>query len=508
MSTGPLLHFTPKEGFLNDPNGLVQSNGLWHLFFQWNPTALEAGNQHWGHAISRNLYNWNHLPTALFPNEDGGLIFSGSAVVDKHNTSGLFKDSHGRIPTNTEGRIVLIYTTHYDDLETQNIAYSPDGGITFIKYENNPVININESQFRDPKVFWHEETKHWVMVVALAQKLRIAIFRSSNLKNWEKVSEFGPAGLLGIQYECPDLFRLPIENTEDHRWIMVVSINPGSHINGGSMIQYFIGDFDGITFTPIDKIARIFDYGSDFYAAQTFSNVPNNQVISIGWANNWSYASDVPAKQYRGIMSCPRELSLRSMPVNSEAQELVLVQRPYNTEALKHPLSEPYPLALETVSEFPPTSICGTRFYLCATIPVSATDSEKLEFMRLRWSATSDVLGNKQYIELGYRFSDGAVYIDRGSSEASWKNPMYSERSISNLPAILIDDKMMVDFGILMDQSVVEVYGNHGGKVFTNTYHFSEGSEDSPLKYYYLALPRAAKLVKANVLPLFTKVPK
>ncbi|EPX72125.1 beta-fructofuranosidase-like protein [Schizosaccharomyces octosporus yFS286] len=508
MSTRPCLHFTPQEGFMNDPNGLVQSNGLWHLFYQWNPTGMEAGNQHWGHAISRNLYNWNHLPVALYPNEDGGLMFSGSAVIDKDNTSGFFKDSHGRIPTNTDGRIVLIYTTHYDDRETQNIAYSQDGGITFIKYENNPIIDLNESQFRDPKVFWHEDTKHWVMVVALAQKFRIAIFRSSNLKNWEKVSEFGPAGILGSQYECPDLFRLPIENTEDHRWVLVVSVNPGSPINGGSITQYFIGEFDGITFTPIDKTARIFDHGNDFYASQTFSNVLNNQVISMGWASNWSYANKVPAEKYRGMLTCPRELSLRSMPLNPEAQELVLVQRPCNTEALKHPLSEPYPLELQNVAEFPPTFMCGSRFYLCATIPLSAAESEKLEFLRLRWSATSDVLNSKQYVELGYRFSDGAVYIDRGSCETSWKDPMYSERSVSNLPPIVIDDKLMVDLGILMDHSIVEVYGNHGGKVFTNTYRFSEEVEGSPLKYYYLELPQAAKMVKANVLPLFTKIPK
>ncbi len=318
----PFYHFTPKKGWMNDPNGMFFYNGYYHLYFQHYPDDNVWGPMHWGHAISTDLLTWREQPIALHPDELG-YIFSGSAVVDEHNTSGFGKDG---IPP-----IVAIFTYHdpikakegKTDAQTQGIAYSLDEGLTFIKYEGNPVINnpgIND--FRDPKVSWHEDDKKWVMVLAAHDRLKY--YESKDLKKWKFLSDFGEdidkkIGAHGGVWECPDLIKLPVEGTNEFKWVQFVSINPGGP-NGGSSTQYFVGDFDGKTFT-MDKEFELalqkrhnfwLDFGRDNYAGVTWSNIETKDKgkLFIGWMSNWDYANQVPTETWRSAMTIPRELKL------------------------------------------------------------------------------------------------------------------------------------------------------------------------------------------------------
>ena len=262
----PGFHFTPARNFMNDPNGLVYYKGEYHLFYQHNPFGEKWGHMSWGHAVSSDMLHWQHLPVAI-PEGDGVMIFSGSAVVDWHNSSG-FCQPHGH----DLSCLVAIYTSQEKEKETQSIAYSQDRGRTWTKYAGNPVIDPNLKNFRDPKVFWHEATSRWVMVTVLADRHKVRFYGSPDLKKWDVLSEFGPAGATGGVWECPDLFPLPVDNDAGKtRWVLDVNLNPGG-IAGGSGDQYFIGSFDGTRFTndnPPDRTLWA-DYGKDFYASSSF----------------------------------------------------------------------------------------------------------------------------------------------------------------------------------------------------------------------------------------------
>ncbi|UGU14925.1 glycoside hydrolase family 32 protein [Sinomicrobium kalidii] len=314
----PNFHFTPEEKWMNDPNGMFYYNGYYHLFFQHYPDSTVWGPMHWGHAVSTDLLNWKELPIALYPGEEG-YIFSGSAVVDHDNTSGL---SDGRTPP-----VVAMYTIHDPkkrdndqiDVETQGIAYSTDEGMTWTKYANNPVIeNPGIRDFRDPKVVRDTLRNQWVMV--LAAQDRAKFYRSDNLKDWEFLSDFGTdTGAHGGVWECPDFFPMTVEETGETKWVLIQSLNPGGP-NGGSATQYFVGDFDGTTFTPdpgfeaeLNKRKAFWiDYGRDNYAGVTWSGVPdsNGRKLFIGWMSNWEYAQQVPTTTWRSAMTLPRELQL------------------------------------------------------------------------------------------------------------------------------------------------------------------------------------------------------
>ena len=237
----PQFHFTPEKNWMNDPNGMVFYEGEYHLFYQYNPFGDKWGHMSWGHAVSPDLVHWQHLPLAL-AEENGVMIFSGSAVVDWNNTSGFGKD--GRPP------LVAIYTGHYTDkpLQNQNLAYSNDKGRTWTKFPGNPVLDIGQRDFRDPKVFWHEPTRQWVMVVSLPTEHKVRFYASPNLKEWTHLSDFGPAGCTQGIWECPDLFSLAVDgNTNQTQWVLIVNLNPGGPA-GGSGCQYFVGQFDGQRF--------------------------------------------------------------------------------------------------------------------------------------------------------------------------------------------------------------------------------------------------------------------
>lgn len=302
-------HFSPQEKWMNDPNGLVYHDGIYHLFYQYYPDDIVWGPMHWGHATSKDMVYWEHRPIALYPDEHG-LIFSGSAVVDKDNTSGFGKN--GKIP------LVAIFTYHLmkgekagrNDFQTQGIAYSLDNGATWEKYAGNPVIgNEGIRDFRDPKVFWHEDTQNWIMALVAGDHAKF--YRSKNLKDWEHTGDFGKLqGAHGGVWECPDLFPLQVEGSDEEKWVLIISINPGAP-NGGSGTQYFIGDFDGERFVSEQNEPKWLDYGTDNYAGVTYNNTPNGERIFIGWMSNWDYARDTPSDKWRSAMTVPRKLSLR-----------------------------------------------------------------------------------------------------------------------------------------------------------------------------------------------------
>ena len=293
----PHFHFSPEYGWMNDPNGLVYLDGEYHLFYQYNPYGNMWGNMHWGHAVSTDLTSWTYLPTTLTP-DSLGAIFSGSAVIDVNNTAGFGKNA-----------MVAIYTSA-GKTQQQSIAYSTDKGRTFTKYAGNPVlVNPGIVDFRDPKVSWNEQSKQWVM--ALATKQTITFYGSPDLKNWSKLSEFGnEKGAHGGVWECPDLF--PLSYDGKTKWVLLVSINPGG-TNGGSATQYFIGNFDGKTFSADALPYPLWlDYGRDNYAGVTFNNIPktDGRRIFMGWMSNWDYANQVPTKGFRSANTTARELAI------------------------------------------------------------------------------------------------------------------------------------------------------------------------------------------------------
>lgn len=314
----PRFHFTPPRHWMNDPNGLVYAAGEYHLFYQFNPFGDRWGHMSWGHAVSRDLVRWRHLPVAL-PEADGVMMFSGSAVVDRRNTSGL--GSPTRPP------LVAIYTGHREGRQDQRLAYSRDRGRTWVQLPENPVLDLGLADFRDPKVRWHEPTGKWVMTVALSTEKKVHFYVSPDLRHWAYAGEFGPAGSTEGLWECPDLFPLEIQGGGT-RWVLVVNINPGGPA-GGSGCQYFTGEFDGARFTadPIRSEGGTLwaDYGADFYAAVTWSDIParDGRRLWLGWMSNWQYAQEVPTAPWRSAMTIPRELGLRRT-----SQGLRLTQTP------------------------------------------------------------------------------------------------------------------------------------------------------------------------------------
>lgn len=294
----PVFHHTPQYGWMNDPNGMFYKDGEYHLYFQYNPYGSMWGNMSWGHSRSKDLVNWKHEPVALVP--DGlGMIFSGSCVVDKDNTAGFGKDA-----------VIALYTSA-DASQIQSLAYSTDNGKTFQTYKGNPVIT-SDKECRDPKVFWHAGSGKWILILASALEKEMWIYSSSDLKNWTKESSFGKGyGAQDGVWECPDLMELPVRGTGLKKWVLICNINPGGPF-GGSAAQYFVGDFNGKTFTCDTKpeVTKWLDYGKDHYAAVSWSNAPDNRHTIIAWMSNWQYANNVPTRQFRSANSLPRDLEL------------------------------------------------------------------------------------------------------------------------------------------------------------------------------------------------------
>lgn len=334
----PQFHFSPEKNWTNDPNGLVYYHGEYHLFYQHFPNDIVWGPMHWGHAISKDLVHWEHLPIALYP-DSLGYIFSGSVVVDWKNSSGL--------GTKSKPPLVAIYTYHdqvKDDkgeqCQSQGVAYSLDSGRTWTKHKSNPVLKSpGVWAFRDPKVRWFERTQRWVMALTGGDHIRF--YSSTNLLNWKFESEFGKeAGFHGGTWECPDLVPIRVPTTGETKWVLIVSIYPGG-INGASGTQYFTGDFDGKTFTPDSRESKWLDYGPDNYAGITWSDLPerDQRQIFLGWMSNWQYADKIPTTPWRNAMTLPRQLTLKKLAsgyvLHSFPVEEVTKLRSKTTDVLK-----------------------------------------------------------------------------------------------------------------------------------------------------------------------------
>jgi fructan beta-fructosidase len=432
----PQVHFTPARYFMNDPNGLVYFEGEYHLFYQYNPFGPKWGHMSWGHAVSRDMLHWEHLPVAL-TEQDGIMIFSGSVVVDR-NTSGLCGAAHSCL--------VAIYTGHRADRQTQNLAFSTDRGRTWTKFAGNPVIDLGLKDFRDPKVFWHDASRRWVMVAALPDQHKVRFFGSGDLKKWEALSDFGPAGATGGVWECPDLFPLRVDGRpDDIRWVLDVDINPGA-LAGGSGGQYFVGRFDGTRFTDEQPEVRPswVDYGKDFYATTSFSDIPSadGRRIWMGWISNWMYANDEPTNTWRGAQSVPRALGLQRTPAG-----LRLVQVPIaELAALRAPGA-------------PVTLTGSTRLPAAAEIEIVATTGDwKTAALRLYNDAGEEAI-------VGFTTDPAEVFVDRrkARSPSSPAHAAYTSRDAG--PARPRDGRLRAT--LLFDRSVIEVFVNDGETVLT-----------------------------------------
>jgi len=444
----PQYHFSPDSMWMNDPNGLFYLDGIYHMFYQYHPYSTQWGPMHWGHAISNDLMHWEDLPIALFP-DSLGTIFSGTAVLDRFNTSGF--------ATGKEIPIVAAYSIH-DSLNRQHqgIAFSNDKGMTWEKYSGNPVItNPGRADFRDPKVFWHEESKSWIMVLAVGN--HVEFYRSPDLKNWTYVSGFGwkEGGHDGI-WECPDLFRLRIPGSAaSSKWVLLVSTSNGAP-NGGSGIQYFIGSFNGSYFINDNsaETTRWLDYGTDIYAGASWSGIPqyDGRRIFIAWMNNTSYAGAIPTTTWRGSMTLPRKLTLfetatglevASVPVR-ETQKILGPEITIPVTEISGSLASPADLPDLSRSRI----TCS--FALDSTLTASGFG---LQFT----STEGDTL------ELGYQPKSRQIYLDRSAcGDTSFSNKFTPIVKAESLPGW-----KDITFEVYTDRSSVECFINGGQRVLT-----------------------------------------
>ncbi len=435
----PQFHFSPSSNWCNDPNGLVYNNGLYHLFYQHNPFGNQWGHMTWAHASSKDLLHWKHLPIAI-PEENGIMIFSGTCVVDKKNTSGFGKD--GKIP------MVAVYTGHIENVsQTQNIAYSLNEGKTWTKYANNPILDLHKKDFRDPKIFWQQNKNYWVMAVMMPVEHIVQFYSSANLKDWTHLSDFGPIGDTSGVWECPDLTQVPVEgNPNKKKWLLQMSQNES--------MQYFVGTFDGVSFTNENTTKEILrpDYGSDYYAAITYNQLPASHLpTAIGWANNWNYANDIPTNPWKSAMAIPRTLSIKK--VNGQ---WILLQKPIaGLDALR-----------KNNKLLPNENIENNKILLQPKSNQFEFDLSITPSLKNTISGVRIKVGKDAYFEIGYNNSKQLLYIDRSKTGDNSFNDKFKKMSYYEKKISLNDNK--VDLQIFVDHSIVEVFVNGGEAVFTS----------------------------------------
>ncbi|MEL6717770.1 MAG: glycoside hydrolase family 32 protein [Bacteroidota bacterium] len=465
----PQFHFSPETMWMNDPNGMVYYEGEYHLFYQYHPESTVWRPMHWGHAVSKDLVHWEHLPIALYP-DSLGLIFSGSAVVDWKNTTNF-----GSIENPP---LVAIFTHHLmegeksgrDDFQYQSIAYSNDKGRTWTKYEGNPVIsNPGIRDFRDPKVIWHEASERWVMV--FAAKDRVKIYSSQDLKDWQFESDFGVGYGMSALWECPELFPIQVEGTDDEKWVMIVSVQSNAP-NGGSGTQYFIGDFDGKNFTSDYPPAKVLwlDWGKDNYAGVTFSDIPDEdgRRILIGWMSNWQYAQQVPTKEWRSAMTLPRKLELKN--INNELR------------LCSSPVSELEQLRSHT------TTIKNVDFSL--DLPNGLVELDLMYNNDYEDDIVLALLNDEgERVEFGYDARVNSYFVDRkyagddSFSEDFAGAAHYAERRIED---------QTIHLHIFVDHSSIEIFADDGEMVMTETFFPEE-------KFNRLMIGTTAKLIEGKM---------
>jgi fructan beta-fructosidase len=441
----PSYHFAPARNWMNDPNGLVYYDGEYHLFYQYNPYGDRWGHMSWGHAVSRDLLTWTELPVALPETEV--MAFSGSAVIDWRNTSGFGQ----------KGKPAMVaFYTGYDpktNNQSQYVAYSNDRGRTFKRY--GKVLDIASTEFRDPKVFWHAGSNRWIMLTVRAVENRLSIYTSTDLKTWTHASDFGPAGARGKNWECPDLFELPVEGGApgEKKWVLGINLGD-SGVAGGSGGQYFVGSFDGQIFTPDPTWGpepQWMDFGADFYAAVSWNDLPKSDPrrIWIGWANDWRYANQIPTYPARGLMSLPRTVSLKKTNDGYRISQAPIREvqqwRTTHRDAADLALSET-PIALP---------IDGSRIE--AIFDIDARSAEQVAIV------LSDELGYETIIGLNPPVNE--VFVDRTRSGPHFHDA-FPERHIA--PVDLTSGKVRLH--VYVDESIVEVYINDGTKVITDRF--------------------------------------
>ncbi|MDG2396649.1 MAG: glycoside hydrolase family 32 protein [Flavobacteriaceae bacterium] len=460
----PQFHFSPKLGWMNDPNGMFYINGDYHLFYQYYPDDNVWGPMHWGHAVSKDLIHWKNEPIAIYP-DGNNYIFSGSAIVDQENKSGL---GNGVNPP------ILAYYTNHDmllerfwngskdslfiDVETQHLAYSQDLGKTWVKYNNNPVIkNPGYRDYRDPKVTWLKEQEKWI--ISLAARDRIMFYSSKNLIEWEYLSDFKNIGERNGVWECPDLFPL-IDENGNKKWILFVSINKNSP-NGGSGTQYFIGDFDGESFKIDDNFlgdnnSIWIDYGSDNYAGVTWNNTPNNFKSRkfIGWMSNWRYGQVVPTFKWRSAMTIPRNISLYL----DEEKRYRIKFNPISLEKIVSKSNSSH-------NKKNKIKISGNqnRFFI--------SDISSNEF---------DIKFSNNEEDLSIKFSSNTFEIDRSNfnyksinpdPKRTYKKEIFENSFIKNQTAKYNSEVKSIE--IILDKSSIELFINDGELVMTDVFFYN-----------------------------------
>lgn len=456
----PQLHFSPEKKWMNDPNGMVYYEGEYHLFFQYYPDDTIWGPMHWGHAVSKDLIHWEQLPIALYPDKNG-YIFSGSAVIDWKNRSGLGENG---IPP-----MVAVFTYHnsekeklgLDNFQTQGLAYSLDKGRTWKKYDKNPILpNPGIRDFRDPKIIWSEINQKWYMVLAVSD--HVNIYSSNNLLTWDFESEFGQnVGSHKGVWECPDLFPMKIKNSNKTKWVLMVSTNPGAP-NGGSGTQYFVGDFDGHNFKNDGEKPKWVDYGKDNYAGVTWSDIPkeDGRRLFIGWMNNWQYANSIPTKNWRGATTLPRTLELIEIHndfllkshIVSEFDKLKEEEKKIAKTTLKNEfvITEKQELPIEIVLNF------------------NTKDNTKINFAERFGIILSNNKNEK--IIIGYDNLNKVFFIDKTLN--GWDNPANEFAQIVYAPYINLDDNL--DMHLIIDKSSVELFAKDGLVVMTDQFFPTE----------------------------------
>ncbi|MCS6846199.1 MAG: glycoside hydrolase family 32 protein [Anaerolineae bacterium] len=446
MMLRPRFHFTPPANWLNDPNGLVYFDGEWHLFYQHNPFGIDWGHMSWGHAVSRDFVHWEHLPVAL-PEQPGYMIFSGSAAVDWANTGGF---GDGVRPP-----LVAAYTAHSPHEQTQHIAFSLDRGRTWTPYAGNPVIAIGSREFRDPKLFWHAPSGRWVMACALADRRQVRFYGSPNLRDWQHLSDFGPAGATAGLWECPDLFPLPVEgDPTQQRWVLKVD-------DQRCGAQYFVGDFNGERFACDDppSVRRV-DFGKDFYAAQSWNDAPGGRLdtgsptrrVWLAWMSHWDYAARTPTAPWRGMMSAPRELALRR-----DDDGLCLVQRPVRElRVLRRAHWRIEDVACGAANDrLRAMDAHGTALEIAATFLACAGSAEF--GLKVRVGAAEETV-------IGYNAAEGQLFVDRSRSGNVSFSPRFAERHAAPCP--LRDGALALH--VLVDACSVEVFADDGRVVISD----------------------------------------
>jgi sucrose-6-phosphate hydrolase SacC (GH32 family) len=439
QSYRPQVHFSPQEHWTNDPNGLVYFHGEYHLFYQFNPFGDEWGHMSWGHAVGTDMLHWKELPVAI-PEKDGEMVFTGSIVVDRKNSSGLCAPK--------PECLVAVYSgyrsTPEETRQNQNIAYSVDDGRNWTRYAGNPVIDLHMPDFRDPSVTWDEKQNHWLMAVSLPLEHKIRFYSSPNLKQWTQLSDFGPAGDVDGAWECPDLLRVPAESGKGEIWALKVGLNPGG-LQGGSGEQYFLGQFDGTRFAVSSEPGSHgwTNYGKDDYCAINFNGLPpTEKPVLLGWMSNWQYAAKLPTSPWRGQMSIPRRLSflkdeaglaLKQEPViaslREEPKDISLLAGRKNESNTSQP-----PFEMDLRFGRPKEEIFGVRLY---------TDDQ-------HWT------------EIGFDLSKSQFYIDRTKSGADI-SPDFPVKTTAPLVAT-----RPYDVKLIVDRSSVEAFAQDGTIAMTN----------------------------------------